>query len=88
MRPVNVLHALADLLRARGITRLYGAACNRFGVLSVAHGLTVWTDSQRLWWRTGDDDQATWPAADPEGAARILTALARDPGNAKPPDGP
>jgi hypothetical protein len=41
------------------------------GLLSIASGLTVWTDGRRLWWDR-DGDQATWPAADPDGAARIL----------------
>jgi hypothetical protein len=87
LRPVNVLRALADLLRAAGITRLYGSACALYGVLSVAYGLTVWCDGQRLWWQA-NDDQATWPAADPEGAARILTTLARTPGTSPSSDGP
>jgi hypothetical protein len=75
LRPANVMRALADLLRADGITRLYGAACAMLGVLSIAYGLTIWTDGRRLWWDR-DGDQTTWPATDPDGAARILAALA------------
>jgi hypothetical protein len=77
LRPANVIHALADLLRADGITRLYGNACTMLGVLSIADGLTVWTDGRRLWWDR-DGHQVSWPAADPDGAARHLVALARD----------
>jgi hypothetical protein len=86
LRPVDVLRALADLLRARGITRLYGSACTMLGVLSVANGLSVWTDGRQLWWRTGDN-QTTWPATDPNSAARLLTTLTQDPESAEPLDG-
>jgi hypothetical protein len=68
---VDALRALADQLQARGLIRLYGSACARIGVLSVAYGLTVWTDGRDVWWGTGDD-QVRLPAADPEGAARKL----------------
>ncbi len=86
-RPAAALRALAAQLRAAGITRLYGSACALFGVLSVAYGLTVWTNGRLLWWQTGDD-QESWPAADPQGAARALTALAVGPSPPPPPDGP
>ena len=33
MRPADALIALADQLRARGFTALYGSACNRFRLL-------------------------------------------------------
>jgi hypothetical protein len=87
LRPADVLRALADLLRVAGITRLYGSACTIIGVLSVAYGLTVWTDGRRLWWDR-DGSQATWPAADPDGAARILATLTRNQAEPPPPDGP
>jgi hypothetical protein len=77
------MRALADLLNANGITRLYGAACTMLGVLSIAYGLTVWTDGRRLWWYR-DGDQTTWPATDPDGAVRILAALARDQAGGPP----
>jgi hypothetical protein len=86
LRPADVLRALADLLRAAGIRRIYGSACAILGVLSIHYGLTVWTDGRRLWWDC-DGDQATWPATDPDGAARILTALSRDQAGRKPSDG-
>jgi hypothetical protein len=88
LRPANVVRTLADLLRADGITRLYGNACTKLGVLSIVHGLTVWTDGQRLWWDR-DGNQTVWPAADPDGAARILAALAHDEAASGPrSDGP
>lgn len=86
-RPAAALRALAAQLRAQGITQLYGSACALLGVLSVAYGLTVWTNGRLLWWQTGSNE-ATWPAADPEGAARALTALATGPTEPAPPDGP
>jgi hypothetical protein len=87
LRPANVLRTLADLLRARGITRLYGSACIRLGVLSVAYGLSVWCDGRQLWWHR-DGQRTTWPARDPEGAARLLAGLAQDPGSTEQPDRP
>lgn len=74
-RPADALYALAELLRARGLTRLYGAACTALGVLSVASGITVWTNGQRLWWHERGEETG-WPAADPEGAANQLAGLA------------
>ena len=68
-QPAAALRALAAYLRAAGITQLYGSACALFGVLSVASGLTVWTNGRLLWWQTGGNQQ-TWPATDPQGAAR------------------
>jgi hypothetical protein len=67
------MRALAGQLQAHGITRMYGAACATLGVLSVAYGVTVWTDGRRFWWRDGDTETG-WPAADPEGAAAQLAA--------------
>jgi hypothetical protein len=87
LRPADALRALADLLRANGLTRLYGSACTLYGVLSITYGLTVWCDGRRLWWQL-NDDQATWPATDPQGAARILTTLARSPGTSPSSDTP
>jgi hypothetical protein len=72
---VDVLRTLADLLRTRGITRLYGSACTMLGVLSIAYGLSVWCDGRHLWWHR-DGQRTTWPANDPDGAARLLVDLA------------
>jgi hypothetical protein len=71
MRPVQALRALADQLQQRGVTQLYGYACERLGVLSLS-GVSIWTNGRVLWWRVGTEE-TTWPAADPDGAARILS---------------
>ncbi len=84
--PAAALRVLAAQLRAAGITRLYGAACTRYGVLSVTTGLSVWTNGRVLWWQT-ENDEAAWPAADPQGAVRQLTTLATSqPSGPPPPD--
>lgn len=70
--PAAVLRALVLVLGAAGLTALYGSACTVYGVLSVTYGLTVWTNGRLLWWRTPDGNETTWPAADPEGAGRML----------------
>jgi hypothetical protein len=72
MPPVLALRALAEQLQLQGVTPLYGYACERLGVLSLPH-VSVWTNGRVLWWRVGSQ-QTTWPAADPDGAARILCA--------------
>ena len=72
-RPANALDALAAQLRERGIVNLYGAFCNRFGVLSLPD-VSVWSNGQVLWWRAGEDE-TTWPAADAPGAAQRLAEL-------------
>lgn len=77
MRPVDALRALANQLQARGLTRLYGAACNRVGCLSVALGVTAWTDARSYWWQAGDEG-VRWPVTDPDGAAQALVSLAED----------
>jgi hypothetical protein len=87
LRPADVVRALDGLLRAAGITRIYGAACIAVGVLSVTYELTVWTDGRRLWWHR-HGEQTTWPATDPDGAARILAPLAHDQAGPAPSDGP
>lgn len=76
--PAEALHALAVQLRERGITDLYGAACARFGVLSLPD-VSVWTNGRVLWWQDGDDE-ITWPASDAPGAARRLAELSGESG--------
>ncbi len=56
------------------MNRLYGASCDRVGCLSVAYGLTVWTNGRVLCWHAGDDDTRL-PAADPAYAALALVRL-------------
>jgi hypothetical protein len=74
-RPSDVMRELVTLLRTQGLTRIYWAACAVAGVLSVAQGLTVWTDGRRLRWRV-DGQDTLWPADDTEGAATQLAKLA------------
>ena len=73
-RPADVLAAVEVALREAGLARLYMRACPVRGVLSVALGVTVWTDGRLLTWRHSGHE-TTWPAADAEGAARRLAAL-------------
>jgi hypothetical protein len=82
-RPAVALRALAGQLQQRGITSLYGYACDRIGVLSLP-AVSVWTNGRVLWWRA-DGEENGWPAADPEGAADQLTGLAATPGGLAPP---
>lgn len=71
-----VVRALADELQRRhGITHVYGQALPVLGVLSVATGLTVWTDGASLRWAERGTT-VRWPAADIPGAAVRLAALA------------
>lgn len=73
--PASVVRALAEMLRQRGITRIYSAACPVFGVVSISTGLTAWTNGRLLVWRYGGVSHA-YPAADVEGAAERLATLA------------
>jgi hypothetical protein len=83
-RPAQALRALAGHLTRTGTTRLYGHACSRYGVLSIRYGLTVWTNGRIFWWRNPDGTETTWPAADPSGAARRLTAPSQASGPQSP----
>lgn len=78
--PAAAADTLARHLTARGIARIYTAACDRYALVSVAAGLTVWTNGRVLWW-DHPRQPGTWPAADPVPAAARLAALAR-PGTA------
>jgi hypothetical protein len=69
---------VAALLARRGVTRTYTAASPVIAVISVAPGLTAWTNGRQLWWAHGGQ-RRTWPATDPEGAAALLAALASPP---------
>ena len=70
-----MLRELVTLLRGYGLDRLYWSACAVCGVLSLPCA-TVWLcDGRFLTWRH-DSTDIRWPAADTEGAARQLAALA------------
>lgn len=65
----------AELQRRHGIARVYGRATPALGVLSICAGLTVWTDGTALRWHDGEAT-ITWRAADTQGAAARLAAMA------------
>lgn len=72
--PADVLAAVEIVLRDLGLTRLYRNASPPIGLISIARGVTAWSDGRTLTWQT-KHEQAQWPAADPEGAARQLAKL-------------
>ncbi len=74
--PARAADALTRALNARGITGIITAAAQKFAVISVTAGLTVWTDGRQLWC-THQGRRRTWAAADLETAAAQLAALAR-----------
>lgn len=67
----QALWALADELRDQGLDHLYARASRTIGVLSVRAGLTVWSNGRILRWHQAGQ-LITWPAADPQGAARRM----------------
>jgi hypothetical protein len=83
--PGAALGAVEAALRSRGLAHIYGAACARYGVLSVTGGLTVWTDGRTLAWQH-EGQPVTWPAADPSGAAARLADLVRPDRPPRPPE--
>ncbi len=72
--PASVVRALDGMLRQRGVTRIYSAACGVFGVISVTTDLTVWTNGRVLLWHFNGVPDAC-PAAEVEAAAARLAAL-------------
>ena len=74
--PARVATDLARQLARHGITGIYTAVSEKFAVISVTAGLTVWTNGRQLWC-TCDGQRYTWPAADIEAAATRLAVLAR-----------
>jgi hypothetical protein len=51
-------------LTARGTTGILTAATQTFALISVAVGLTIWTDGDRLWCTHGGQ-RRIWPAVTP-----------------------
>ena len=74
--PAAAAATLARHLTAQGIADIYTAASDRYALVSVAAGLTVWTNGRVLWW-DHPGQPGTWPATDPVPAAARLAALAR-----------
>jgi hypothetical protein len=72
--PAAAAYALTGQLAQLGITRVYTAATDQHAVISVAAGLTVWTNGRILWWHHLAQP-GCWPAADPAPAAAQLAAL-------------
>lgn len=77
-----IFMGLITSLERRGVQRLYGASCERVGVLSVAYGVTVWTNGRVLCWHASDDETRL-PAADPAYAVLALVRLMREPPEAQ-----
>jgi hypothetical protein len=73
--PASTATALASLLAQHGLTRTYVAAQPGIAVISITPALTAWTDGRTVWADIAGQRQ-TWPAADTQGAAARLAALA------------
>jgi hypothetical protein len=73
--PALLLAELAAQLRLCGLDHLYGAATPAEGVLSVAWGVTVWTDGHKL--RCHTPGGTIHLPASASAAARCLAGLAR-----------
>lgn len=73
--PAQVAAATRALTR-HGITGIYTATAEKFAIISVTAGLTVWTNGHRIWC-THEDQCHTWDAAEIEPCAARLAALAR-----------
>ena len=74
--PAAVTAALTRQLAAHGLTGIYTAAAEKFAVISVTAGLTIWTNGHLLWC-TRHGQRHTWPAADIAAAATGIAALTR-----------
>ncbi len=77
--PDRVAAGLTRALARHGVTGIYTASAEKFAVISVTTGLTVWTNGHQLWC-TLDGERHTWPATDTETAAIRLATLARPAG--------
>jgi hypothetical protein len=56
--PASVAATVAALLAGDGLTRIYTAACQVIAVISVAAGLTAWTNGRQLWVTHGGQQEA------------------------------
>jgi hypothetical protein len=73
--PGRAAAALTSQLTQLGITGIYTATAEKFAIISVTAGLTVWTNG-RLLWCTHHGQRHTWPAEHAAAAAAGLAALA------------
>jgi hypothetical protein len=78
--PARTAATLAAQLAQHGITGIYTAATIKVAIISVATGLTVWTDG-RLLWCTQAGQRRTWPAEGIQAAAADIAALASPAGS-------
>jgi hypothetical protein len=74
--PADTAAALSRALAAHGVSGVYTATAARFGLVSVAAAVTAWTNGHQIWC-TCAGRHYTWVAADIDGAAAALAALAR-----------
>ena len=77
-RPADISRELVTLLRTHGLTHVYWSAYTHRAVISVAPGLTIWTDGYHLTWIC-HGTRTTLPACDTSHAAEHLARLARQP---------
>lgn len=74
--PAAIAAALTRALTARGLTGIYTAAADRVALVSVTAAVTAWTSGHQIWC-THAGRHYRWAAADIDGAASALAALAR-----------
>ncbi|MBB6173350.1 hypothetical protein HNR23_003410 [Nocardiopsis mwathae] len=74
--PSEAIARLRGHLAADGTERLYAGDRGTVASLSIRTGLTVWCMGGLFRWRDDLGIQQTHPAADPEGAAQRIAALA------------
>jgi hypothetical protein len=84
--PTRLLNDLAALLYHHGLTHIYGQATTTEGVLSIAYGITVWTNGTTLHCHTPNGTHSLPTSI--HAAARHLTNLANLPPRhrTQPPD--
>ncbi|MBB5435190.1 hypothetical protein [Nocardiopsis composta] len=74
---VGAAQALFAALGAVGVGGVYGAVHGLVSVVSLPRGVTVWVRGGVLSWRDSCGRARTHPAADAQGAARLLVAELR-----------
>jgi hypothetical protein len=77
VRPADLIRDLIALLRGHGLDHLYWTATSTRGVLSVAYGITVWTNGLTL--RCHTPTRTIHLPASTQAAARYLAELTHRP---------
>jgi hypothetical protein len=85
-RPADLLRDLVTLLRGYGLDHLYWTATPTRGVLSVAYGITVWTNGHNL--RCHTPTGSVHLPASTHAAAHYLADLTHHLTRPTPPPGP